>query len=383
MTRLQVKCLLVLLKISILGAFKVVHFENNSTTYCVISKHILQPRNIDQTALSEECEQQVRVKQEKLSKLYASVGVHVQGTVETIVPVNKILKQFVNAISLIYHSLSYRKELNDLNHLRLRIIISAIEAGRISEALAHYVILRSWSEWQSIVENIYQNPRRHRKHIENLLTFIRALPKRQDRLDYYYFLKKYMVQRKDHESYLGAMVAYDVHKIINAPDGKNFSQQNEYTLWSSMVDGAAGYFKRAFLVGENRFDFIMLDRDFPDLFDMMYPFVFTFSDIDMRKFNTWKMMQVLCNMHRPISKANMFQQAVTLLLERFPWSKHNEYYAPMLAGYLHVCIPKLKQDNKSKQMIEKLQERFSKFKIGANFNTLVKTIGPQIHIMAG
>lgn len=379
--RLVVSCLLLLVVRETVHAGA--YFEVTAGAYCPIPPDVIDGKSAVRTDLQSTCNLKRQEDEAKIKEVVAAIRAHIMKQVDATDPIRDGMRAFTARLPTIL-STTKLKDNSDLNELRTRVLVTAIEAGRTTEALTQYLMLGAWDRCQDIVDRIYQNSGRHRKNIENLLGFIRALPAREERLEFYHHLKKRMVEHKDYESYLGAMFAQDARHVVFDVDGKTpLNDSNVAALYTTMIDGAAGYFRNALLTGAERYDLILLDRNYPELFDLLFEPMFNITGADMRKFNSWQMMEALCTVYRPMAKARMFQKTAYLLVKQFKWEKQNEFYAPMLAGYFEACLPQIKGDQAIKNMITEVQNIFSRFKPRMNYQSIVKIIGKDIHAYAG
>uniref|UniRef100_A0A182JSU5 Uncharacterized protein n=1 Tax=Anopheles christyi TaxID=43041 RepID=A0A182JSU5_9DIPT len=360
--------------------------EPTGATYCPIPLELLERDNgtAPATDLSATCNQRRQEDDDKIKQAIAVIKGHLTKQAAATDPIRDAMNKFTSGLTQMLNSTKLRNSNNELEELRTNVLVAGIEAGRIPDAMTQYLILGAWNRWPEIVARIYQNTRRHRKHIENLLEFIRTVPSREDRLAFYHELKKHMVEKKDYESYLGAMFARDARHVVFAEDGKTpLNESDVKALYTTMKDGAVAYFRRALLTGAERYDLILLDRDHPQLFDLLFDGIVDVPQQEMSKFNSWKMMEALCRMERPMSKVEMFRKTAYLLLKHFKWEKENEFYAPMLAGYFEVCLPEIKQDPATAIRVTEVQNIFTQYKPKMNYQSIVKIIGKDIHAYAG
>uniref|UniRef100_A0A182W4N8 Uncharacterized protein n=1 Tax=Anopheles minimus TaxID=112268 RepID=A0A182W4N8_9DIPT len=377
-----VSCLLLLVVIE--AALAGAYFDTAASTYCAIPPGVVDGTSVVPADLHATCHRKRQEDGEKIKQVVEAVRTHIMKQVDATDPIWDGMRAFTAGLPILLNSPLLNSSNNDMVELRMRVLVTAIEAGRISEGMAQYLMLGAWDRSPEIVDRIYQNSRRHPQHIENLLAFIRALPARQERLAFYRYLKKRMVEHKDYESYLGAMFAQDARHVVFDIDGKTALDEGDVAaLYTTMIDGAAAYFRSALLTGVGRYDLILLDRNYPELFDLLFEPMFNVTAADMRKFNSWKMMEALCTVYRPMAKARMFRKTAYFLVKQFKWEKQNEYYAPMLAGYFEACLPQIKGDQAVTNMVNEVRNIFSRFKPRMNYQSIVKIIGKDIHAYAG
>uniref|UniRef100_A0A182YQ38 Uncharacterized protein n=1 Tax=Anopheles stephensi TaxID=30069 RepID=A0A182YQ38_ANOST len=380
--RLAVSCLLLLVvaETEVTGAY----FEAAPSTYCTIPSDVINGKLAVPTNLTTTCNRRRQEYDESVKQVFEAIRGHIMEQVQATEPIRLEVNKFTANIPAILKHDQVKDSKNELDELRTRVLIAAIEAGRTPDALAQYFILGAWDRWQEIVEQIYQHPQRHPQHVENLLGFIRSVPGREDRLEFYHLLKKYMVEKKDYESYLGVMFAQDARQVVFDTDGKTALNDSDVAaLYTTMVDGAARFFRRALLTGQERYDLILLDRNYPELFDIVFEPMFNITAAEMGRFDSWKMMEALCRVHRPMAKVRMFRKTAYLLVNSFKWEKQNEYYAPMLAGYFEACLPQIKGDPATNTMVVEVQNIFSRFKTRMNYKSILNIIGKTIHTYAG
>ncbi|XP_049291001.1 uncharacterized protein LOC125767978 [Anopheles funestus] len=360
------------------------YFEVAPSAYCPIPLNVVDEKSVVRADLHATCNQRRQEGEEKIKQAVEAIRTHIMKQVDATDPIRDEMNKFTAGLPALLHTPKLKHSYSELEELRTRVLIAAIEAGRTSEALTQYLILAAWDRLQDIVDRIYQNTRCHPQHIENLLGFIRALPARQERLEFYRYLKKRMVEQKDYESYLGAMFAQDARSVVFDADGKTALNDSDVAaLYTTMIDGAVGFFRNALLTGAKRLDLILLDRNYPELFDMLFEKMFNLTATDMGKWNSWKMMEALCAVDRPMSKVRMFQKTGYLLVNQFKWPKQNEFYAPMLAGYFDSCLPEIKAEPTTKDLINEVQNIFTKFKPRANYQSILKMMGKDVHAFAG
>uniref|UniRef100_A0A182SB18 Uncharacterized protein n=1 Tax=Anopheles maculatus TaxID=74869 RepID=A0A182SB18_9DIPT len=360
--RFVVSCLLLLVvtDTAVTGAYLE---AAEASTYCTIPLSVINSESAVPTDLRASCNRRRQEYDESVKQAFEAIRGHIMRQVQATVPIRDEVRKFIANLPVISNKAQLTDSKRELDELRTRVLIAAIEAGRTPDALAQYFILGAWDRWQELVDRIYQHPRRHPRHIENLLGFIRSVPGKQDRLEFYHQLKKHMVEKKDYESYLGVMFAQDARHLVFDADGKTpLNESDVSALHTTMIDGAAGFFRRALLTGEERYDLILLDRNYPELFDIVFEPMFNITQTDMSRFSSWKMMEALCRVHRPMAKVRMFRKTAYLLVNSFKWEKQNEFYAPMLASFFEVCLPQIKTDPATKNMIIEVQNIFSRFK---------------------
>uniref|UniRef100_A0A182MDS6 Uncharacterized protein n=1 Tax=Anopheles culicifacies TaxID=139723 RepID=A0A182MDS6_9DIPT len=377
-----VSCLLLLVVTE--TALASAYFDTTASAYCAIPPGVVDGNSTVPSDLYDTCHRRRQDDGEKIKQAVEVIRTHVMKQAAATDPIRDSMRAFTAGLPKLLKSPLFNNSNAEIVELRTRVLVTAIEAGRTAEALTQYLMLGAWDRFQDIVDQIYQNSRRHPQHIENLLAFIRALPARQERLDFYHYLKKRMVEHKDYESYLGAMFAQDARHVVYDVDGTTALNESDVAaLYTTMIDGAAAFFRRALLTGAERYDLILLDRNYPELFDLLFEPMFNVTAADMRQFNSWKMMEALCLVYRPMAKARMFQKTAYLLVKQFKWEKQNEYYAPMLAGYFEVCLPQIKGDQAITNMITEVKNIFSRFKPRMNYQSIAKIIGKDIHAYAG
>uniref|UniRef100_A0A182N113 Uncharacterized protein n=1 Tax=Anopheles dirus TaxID=7168 RepID=A0A182N113_9DIPT len=377
--RFAVCCLLLLLA----GAATAerAFFQTDPSTYCPIPKDVLEGKRPDSGAdYRTDCERRRQEDANQVKQLIAIIAAQLKKQANA---ANAFRAKFSNFAD-ITRAASVHPELDagrkELDELRAQVLVVAIEADRIADAFNQYLVLAAWNSAQSIVDRIYQNPRRHWRHIESLLGFIRILPSREERITFYHHLQRQMVAHKHVESYVGVMFASDARGVVYGADGKQvLNATDERTLWTAMVDGAAGYFRRALLTGANRYDLIRLDRDHPELFDLIFTRLFKISDGELKGWSSWRMLETPCLMHRPKSKARLFYATINMLKRRFKWPKQNQYYIPMFAGFLQACMPELERHEESNVMVPKLKQSFAKL----TYEGEAQKIGKRIHSYAG
>ncbi|XP_052901039.1 uncharacterized protein LOC128307310 [Anopheles moucheti] len=380
--RLMVSCLLLLVvtETKVSGAY----FDAAPSTYCTIPLDVVAGKNVVPADLQATCNRKRQEGEENIKQAVEAIRAHIMKQVAATDPIWNEVKKFTAILPNLLETLKKNNSQHEVDELRTRVLVAAIEAGRTSEALTQYLILGAWNQWQDIVDRIYQNSRRHPRHIENLLSFIRTLPAREERVEFYHYLKKHMVEKKDYGSYLGAMFAQDARHVVFDADGKTpLNESDVAALYTTMIDGATEFFRKALLTGAERLDLILLERNYPDLFDMLFEPIFNITAQEMRKFNSWKMMEALCAVDRPMVKVRMFQKTINLLLKHFQWPKENEFYAPMLAGYFEVCLPLIQKVPETKDIITDVKNTFTKFRKDMNYDKFAKVMGKKIHAYAG
>ncbi|XP_053667921.1 uncharacterized protein LOC128718308 [Anopheles marshallii] len=355
-----------------------------ASTYCAIPLDVVDGKNVVPADLQATCNRKRQEGEENIKQAVEAIRAHIMKQAAATDPIWDEVKKFTANIPNLLKTSKLKDSQQEMDELRTRVLVAAIEAGRTSEALTQYLILGAWDQWQTIVDRIYQNKRRHPKHIENLLSFIRTLPAREERLEFYHYLKKHMVEKKDYGSYLGAMFAQDASHVVFDADGKTPLNENDVAaLYTTMIDGAAEHFRTALLTGAERLDLFELERYYPNLFDFMFEPIFNVTAQEMRKFNSWRMMEALCTMERPMVKARMFQKTINLLVKHFQWVKENEFYAPMLAGYFEACVPHILKVPATKNIVTDVQNTFSKFGKNMNYQKFTKVIGKNVYAYAG
>uniref|UniRef100_A0A182P7W5 Uncharacterized protein n=1 Tax=Anopheles epiroticus TaxID=199890 RepID=A0A182P7W5_9DIPT len=382
--RLLVSCLLVLV-LAETSAAGGSFLTPDASVYCPFALDILDSKNAVVPAdRAATCKKRWQEDDDKIKQAIGVIDVHLKKQAAATDPIWAEVRKLTYNVTQMVNSPQLNDERGEVEQLRMGVLVAAIEAGRIPEAMTQFLMLNGWNRWPDIVGRIYQNTRRHRMHIENVLSFIRAVPARDDRIAFYHELKRHMVEKKDYESYLGAMFASDARHVVFAEDGKTpVNESDVKALYDTMRNGAANYFRRALLTGTNRYDLILLDRDHPELFDLLFQVMMDVPKEEMRKFSSWTTMEALCLMTRPMAKANMFQKVALLLLEHFKWEKENEYYAPMLAGYFEVCLPEITKDPATKNLVTEVKNIFSRFKQRKDYKSIAAIIGKNVHAYAG
>uniref|UniRef100_A0A182FIU5 Uncharacterized protein n=2 Tax=Anopheles albimanus TaxID=7167 RepID=A0A182FIU5_ANOAL len=264
--------------------------------------------------------------------------------------------------------------MKQIKNLRQSVMISAICAGRIAEAIAQYLKSGSWQDKSSIIERIYSHPRKTRRHIVYLMQFIRALPIRTERVEFYYLLKDALIKANEHKGYLGALFAYDVHQIAFEHDGETvLDAKDERELWSVMLNATVAYFKRAFLVGDNREELIALDREHYSVFSMLFFKITKATKEDLRKFDAARMIELPCLMDDSHTKILFYRKTIQVLTKHFKWEDHNHLVAPKLAGLFNKCIPEIRKDDMhDAQLLQQTKQLFAVFKDGESFESLLK-----------
>uniref|UniRef100_A0A182Q888 Uncharacterized protein n=1 Tax=Anopheles farauti TaxID=69004 RepID=A0A182Q888_9DIPT len=362
-----------------------IYLQPDASSYCPIPKDVLEEKNANPGAdFWDKCVKSRQEDEEKIKQSVAIVKEHLQNQTKVVSKIQQNYKQ----VSQILPTKNILTELDAsrrvVAELRSQVLVAAIEADRIQDAFKQYMILGAWSNWKSIVDRIFENPRRKWRHIENLLGFIRILPSRQERTEYYRYLKPKMVPKKDYESYVGLMFAIDARNVVYAPDGKTaLNQTDEQDLYKTMLDASTRYFRRAVLTGINRVYLRRLDQNHPDLFDTIFESLFNPSDSELNTLHPWRMTELPCLLYRPMTKARVFQALIDMLAKRFKWPKKNEYYAPMMAGFLEVCLTELQKHKDTNAMVDGLKKSFEKFGKDKNYNVLLKKIGKNVHSYAG
>uniref|UniRef100_A0A6E8VE38 Uncharacterized protein n=1 Tax=Anopheles coluzzii TaxID=1518534 RepID=A0A6E8VE38_ANOCL len=382
--RLLVSCLL-LLQLVLTQADGSSFLAPSGSNYCPIPLEVLEQENGTAPAdWSASCTQRRTEDHAKIEQAVAVIKDHLEKQAAATKPIRDELRQFGGTLLPLLNSAQVKTDAAELDELRMSVLVAAIEAGRIPEAMTQFLMLAGWNRWPQIVAQIYQNTRRDRQHIANLLEFIRIVPARDDRVAFYHELKKHMVASKDYESYLGALFAADAFHVVYEADGKTpLNESDVKALYTTMLDGAGAYFQRALLTGANRYDLFLLDEHHPQLFDLLFDRIVNVSQANMRKFNSWQMMGALCRVHRPMSKVLLFRKTANLLLDHFKWEKENEYYAPMLAGYFEVCLPEIRKDPATAGLVTEVQNIFGRYKKGMNYKSISHIIGKNIHAYAG
>uniref|UniRef100_A0A182IKN9 Uncharacterized protein n=1 Tax=Anopheles atroparvus TaxID=41427 RepID=A0A182IKN9_ANOAO len=321
-----------------------------------------------------ECKSRSEAERDKLRHDTEALLKHVAGLVSAIDPLRKTILPFVGEIGeqLLIHP--DRTGTERANELRKRILVAAIETGRLQEAVALYVTSLAGEDWRSIVDRITHSPRRHQVHIEHLITFISMLPARKEQLEYFHRLRGQLVAHKDHESYLGGLFAYRARRVVFAKDGKTaLNQTDERELWTTMVAASAGHFKRSLLAGKNVMDWYLLDKWHYDVFEMLLPHVFDVAKEDLRHLDTMKMIEVPCRVNRAHSKVWLFREIISLLQKHFTWSNQNFLYAPWIARNYNNCKYLFGNGTMSKKLMQDSMELFNKFEKGQTYETLLKT----------
>lgn len=315
------------------------------------------------------CKRHSEGERDKLTQAYEVLLQHVAGLISETGPVNTVVKSFLGALGSRRFAPTHEPD----EELQKSTMVAAIEAGRLAEAMTLYLESRGWEDWRSIVDRIFANPRRHRQHIEKLITFVGLLPARQEQLEYFHHMRSPMVTHKYHESYLGVLFAYGARRVVFAEDGKTVrNQTDERLLWTTMVDASAGYFRRIFLSGNNIFELALLDRDFPDEFTMLLPTLVNVTKDDLRYIDAWKMIEVPCEMHRSHSRLMMFQEMILMLQRHFTWVNQNHMHARWLANKFKACLPKFEKDAESQKLIKSTKDLFGTFEKGVTYETLIK-----------
>ncbi|XP_050075233.1 uncharacterized protein LOC126562706 [Anopheles maculipalpis] len=379
--RVVVSCLLLLAvtDTEVTGAY----LDAPSSTYCTIPPNVIHGKQPAPTDLIVTCNRRRQEYDESVKQAVQAIRDHIMKQMQATDPIQIEVNKFTADLPTMLANARKSEARRELDELRTRVLVAAIEAGRVPDALAQYFILGAWAQWEEIVDRIYKNPNPNPRHIENLLGFIRAVPGKGDRLDFYHQLKKHMVEKKEYESYLGAMFAQDARHVVFDTDGKTpLNDSDVAALHTTMIDGAARYFRRVLLTGEERYDLILLDRNYPELFDLVFEPMFNISAKEMKLFDSWQLMKTLCRVYRPMAKARMFKRTAQLLVDSFKWEKQNEFYAPMLAGYLEACLPQINTDPATKDTIAEVQNVFSKFKPKMNYQSILKIIDKAIHTYA-
>uniref|UniRef100_A0A2M3ZY29 Putative secreted protein n=1 Tax=Anopheles triannulatus TaxID=58253 RepID=A0A2M3ZY29_9DIPT len=337
------------------------------------SRYCAVPEN--GTAIPEfkdACRQEINADRQKLVQEIDNIHQKLNTLMVATIPLDSAFQAVINKANNLETSVQFT--VNQIKKLRQSVMIAAIAAGRIPEAIAQYLKSGSWQEKASIIDRIYSHPRKTRRHIVNLMKFIRALPIRTERVEFYYLLKDALIKAKENEGYLGAVFVYDVHQVAFEHDGETvLDAKAERELWSVMLNATVAYFKRAFLVGDNREELIDLDRKHFPVFNMLFVKITNIKKEDLRKVDTARMIELPCLMDDSYSKILFYRKTIQVLSKHFKWADHNHRVAPKLAGLFNKCIPEIRKDDlHDAQLLQQTKELFRIFKDGENFETLLK-----------
>uniref|UniRef100_A0A2M3ZZL0 Putative secreted protein n=1 Tax=Anopheles triannulatus TaxID=58253 RepID=A0A2M3ZZL0_9DIPT len=320
----------------------------------------------------DTCRQETNADRQMLVEGIDNIHQKLNALAEATIPLNSAFHSVINKANNLEKSLE--PTMQQIKKLRQSVMISAIAAGRIAEAIAQYLKSGSWQDKSSIINRIYSHPRKTRRHIVNLLKFIKALPIRTERVEFYYLLKDALIKANEHKGYLGAIFAYDVHQVAFKHDGETVvDAKDERELWSVMINATVAYFKRAFLVGDNREELIDLDRQHYSVFAMLFFRITKITKEDLRKFDAARMIELPCLLDDSYSKILFYRKAIQVLTKHFKWEDHNHLVAPKLAGLFNQCMPEIRKDAKhDAQLLQQTKQLFAVFKDGQNFESLLK-----------
>ncbi|XP_050101104.1 uncharacterized protein LOC126581469 [Anopheles aquasalis] len=347
--------------------------SSSEELYLAPSQYCAVPENgTAAPELKDTCLQETNADRQRLVEEIYNVHQKLNTLMGATVPLDKAFHSVINKATNLETSLE--SSTKQIKKLRQSVMIAAIGAGRIAEAIAQYLKSGSWQDKATIIKRIYSHPRKTKRHIVHLLQFIRALPIRTERVEFYYLLKDALIQANEHEGYLGALFAYDVHQVAFEHDGETvLDAKAERELWSVMLNATVAYFKRAFLVGDNREELNELDRQHYSVFSMLFPKITTISREDIRKFDAARMIELPCLMDDSYSKILFYRKAIQVLTKHFKWADHNHLVAPKLAGLFNSCIPEIRKDDQhDAQLLQQTKQLFATFKDGENFESLLK-----------
>uniref|UniRef100_B6DE26 GSG1 protein n=1 Tax=Anopheles darlingi TaxID=43151 RepID=B6DE26_ANODA len=320
----------------------------------------------------DTCRQETNTDRQRLVKEIDNIHQKLNTLMATTIPLDSAFQAVINKASNLETSLE--STLKQIKKMRQSVMIAAIGAGRIAEAIAQYLKSGSWQDKATIIERIYSHPSKSRRHIVNLLQFIRALPIRTERVEFYYLLKDALIKKNEHEGYLGALFVYDVHQVAFEHDGETvLDAKAERELWSVMLNATVAYFKRAFLVGNNREELIALDRYHFSVFNMLFFKITKITTEDLRKFDAARMIELPCLMYDSYSKILFYRKTIQVLTKHFKWADHNHLVAPKLAGLFNSCMSEIRKDDKHDAvLLQQTKQLFMTFKDGENFESLLK-----------
>uniref|UniRef100_A0A2M3YX20 Secreted protein n=1 Tax=Anopheles braziliensis TaxID=58242 RepID=A0A2M3YX20_9DIPT len=342
-------------------------FDLEPSQYCAV------PENGTASAeFKDTCREQINSDRQRLVERMEHIHQKLNTLMGATIPIDKGFKSVINKARNLETTLE--SSTKQIKELRQSVMIAAIGAGRIQEAIAQYLKSGSWQDKASIITRIYSHPRKTRRHIINLMQFIRALPVRTERVEFYYLLKDALIKANEHQGYLGAVFAYDAHQVAFEHDGETvLDAKAERELWSVMINATVAYFKRAFLVGNNREELIALDSEYYSVFKMLF---FKITDIekdDLRKFDAARMIELPCLFEDSYSKILFYRRAIVVLTKHFKWADHNHLVAPKLAGLFNKCMPEIRKDDvHDAQLLRRTKEMFMIFKDGEDFESLLK-----------